>query len=124
MHLIVFLKYRPIITEKNVPENDVFFQEIYDENLKRFFFNNIKNAIFATTHLIEYQEKKYKTIEQVRHEEQIEKMNRQHEEQIRKMNKQIVWAIIATSIAAIRMLSSLIIEILKITGIIKTVPFP
>jgi hypothetical protein len=96
---IVFINYNADISNDTHPHKDEekHYQEVYDETLKDFFFQHIKGGIFATEHLKDYKNHHYKTIEQ-----------RHHEEQIRKMNRQIIWAIIAASLAAIGTLYPLI----------------
>lgn len=97
MNFIVFLNYNADISNSTFPTKNEkkYFQEIYDEPLKNFFFQHIKSGIFATEHLKEYQKNGYKTVEQVRHEKQIGKMN-----------GQIVWAIVVALISAVAALIS------------------
>jgi len=88
--------------------NNSDYQEIKDIQIKDFILNNIRSGIFATQHLIQYKENGYKTEEQIRHEDQIEKMK-----------QQIKWAIIAATIAAIGTLYPLLRKFIEKINIIN-----
>jgi hypothetical protein len=89
MNFIVFLECG-FETENIDLSNDNNYMEITDTEVYNFLLKNIGNGIFVTQHLIEYKNRMYKTVEEKRHEEQMEGIK-----------KQIRLAVIAAFIAAI-----------------------
>ena len=94
MNLISFVEYYNEEDLGDTSQRDFSnrndYQEIKDNKIKKFIFDNIRSGIFDTQHLRQYKKDGYKTVEQVRHEKEV-----------RRMNQQIIWAIAALIVTII-----------------------
>ncbi|MCL2313285.1 MAG: hypothetical protein FWC41_12580 [Firmicutes bacterium] len=106
MNLISFVEYYYEEDLEDTSQIDMSdrsdYQEIKDDKIKKFIFDNMRSGIFDTEHLRDYS-KDYKTVEQ-----------RRHEDEIKTMNKEIKWAIIAASIATFGIIVNVVISLIDL----------